>query len=55
EQFDAEFAARVAAGFRAIAATAPERCVVVDAANGIEEITDALAALIRARLGLAIA
>jgi dTMP kinase len=55
EQFDAEFAARVAAGFRAIAATAPERCVVVDAASGIEEITDALAALIRARLGLAIA
>lgn len=55
EKFDAGFYARVAAGFRAIAAAAPERCAVVDAAGRIEEVTEALAACIRARLGLAIA
>ena len=55
EQFDTGFAIRVADGFRAIAAAEPDRCVLVDAAGGIEDVTETLAGLIRARLGLAIA
>jgi dTMP kinase len=55
EQFDTGFAARVAAGFRAIAAAEPDRCALVDAAGEIDDVTKTLAGLIRARLGLAIA
>ena len=55
EQFDMGFAIRVADGFRAIAAAEPERCALVDAAGGIDDVTETLAGLIRARLGLAIA
>jgi dTMP kinase len=40
ERLDASFHARVNAGFRAIAAGAPERCVLVDA-NGSENATHA--------------
>ena len=50
ERLDASFHARVNAGFRAIAAGAPERCVLVDA-NGSESATHAaVIAAIAARM-----
>ncbi len=45
----AAFAARVAAGFRAIAEREPVRCVVIDASEGIAEVADDIMALLRQR------
>lgn len=46
-----DFMARVAAGFEAIAAAAPGRVAVIDAAQRPEQVVDALRAAIRARAG----
>jgi dTMP kinase len=53
EREDAAFHARVKAGFLAIAAAEPDRCVVVDADQAPEQILAALLAVVRARLGTA--
>ena len=50
ERLDAAFHARVNAGFRAIAAAAPERCVVVPADRGIEAVHAAVMAAVEQRL-----
>jgi dTMP kinase len=44
------FHRRVAAGFRAIAAAAPERCVVIDAASTPGAVAAAVWAAVEARL-----
>jgi dTMP kinase len=46
ERFDANFAARIAAGFRAIAAAEPARCALIDASGPIDAIGAAIAATI---------
>ncbi len=53
ERLGEAFFARVNAGFRAIAAAEPERCVVVDAAADEAAIAGAVLAAVEARLGLA--
>lgn len=50
ERLDAAFHARVNAGFRAIAAAAAERCVVVPADRGIEAVHAAVMAAVEQRL-----
>jgi dTMP kinase len=52
ERLGADFFARVAAGFRAIAAAAPERCVLIGAVDDEARIAARIADLVRARLGL---
>jgi len=52
EQFDPEFAARVAVGFRMIAAAEPERCRLIDAGAKIEDITAIMFEAIEAKLML---
>jgi dTMP kinase len=44
---------RVRQGFLAIAAREPQRCVVVDARNGVDEVAAAALTALRERLGLA--
>lgn len=51
ERFGEGFAARVAAGFRAIAAAEPGRCVVVDAQGSIAAVGALIEAAVRGRLG----
>lgn len=51
ERLDAGFHARVRAGFLAIAAAEPGRCLVLDAARPVEELAAAIADLVAARLG----
>jgi dTMP kinase len=43
---------RIAAGFRAIAAAEPERCVVVDASGDADGVAGAIMAVVRGRMGL---
>jgi dTMP kinase len=43
---------RIAAGFRAIAAAEPERCVVVDASGDADGVAGVLMDVVRGRLGL---
>lgn len=50
EAMDAGFHARVAAGFMAIAAGEPDRCVVVDADDGVEEVQAAIWAIVSSRI-----
>ena len=50
ERLDAAFHARVRAGFRTIAAEAPARCVLIDAAGPVEAVQAAILAAVRARL-----
>lgn len=50
ERFDAGFAARVAAGYRAIAAAEPDRCALVDAAGSIDFIAGVIETTLRQRL-----
>lgn len=52
ERLDAGFHARVRAGFLAIAAAEPGRCVVVDAARREEVVFSQVARLVGERLGL---
>lgn len=51
ERMDPAFHARVRAGFLAIAAAEPARCVVLDAAAAPDAVFAAIAAALRARLG----
>lgn len=53
ERMDAAFHARLRAAFLEIAAAEPERCVVVDAAQPIEEVATGIAAIVRERLAAA--
>ena len=48
EAMDADFHARVRAGFRAIAAAEPGRCVLVDATDGPEGVAAAILRAVRA-------
>ncbi len=50
ESLPVDFHARVRAGFLDIAAADPTRCVVIDATAGIDEIAQAIAAAVTARL-----
>ena len=50
ERLDAAFHARVRAGFRTIAAAAPARCVLIDAAGPVQAVQAAILAAVRARL-----
>jgi dTMP kinase len=52
ERMDAVFHARVRAGFQAIAAEAPERCVMIDAEAPADGVAEAIRQQIRARLGV---
>jgi dTMP kinase len=51
EREDSAFHARVRAGFLAIAAAEPGRCVVVDADGSTAEVQAAILAMVRQRLG----
>jgi dTMP kinase len=51
EALGMEFFARVAHGFRTIAASEPGRCAVIDAAGAPEAVASALRATLRARTG----
>ncbi len=53
ERLGEAFFARVNAGFRAIAAAEPQRCVVVEATAAEGAIAGAVLAAVEARLGLA--
>ena len=50
ELLDAAFHARVREGFRTIAAEAPARCVLIDAAGPVEAVLAAILAAVRSRL-----
>lgn len=50
EQFDAGFASRVAAGYRAIAVSEPERCVLVDASGRIDPVAATIERITRQHL-----
>jgi dTMP kinase len=52
EQMGAEFLTRVHAGFRAIAAAEPERCVVISAEDAQPDVAVAILAAVRERLVL---
>jgi dTMP kinase len=52
ERLDAGFHARVRAGFLAIAAAEPGRCVVVDAGRGVEAVFSDLIAKLEERVGV---
>lgn len=51
ESLPVDFHERVRAGFLEIAAADPERCVVIDAAAGIDDIARSIADALAARLG----
>jgi len=55
EAQDAAFHARVAAGFREIAAASPGRCVLLPADGTADEVHDAVLAAVLARLGRLVA
>jgi dTMP kinase len=50
ERLDSAFHARVRAGFRSIAATEPNRCVLLDASAGIQSVHARIMEQLRARL-----
>jgi dTMP kinase len=52
ERLDHEFHERLRAGFRAIAAEEPGRCVLVDAGGDVESVGRAVIAAVRQRLGV---
>jgi dTMP kinase len=54
ERQDAAFHARVRAGFRAIAAAEPERCVLLDAAAGVRNVHERVMTTIQNRFCLAL-
>lgn len=55
ERMGADFHAAVRAGFLAIAAAEPSRCVLLDAAQGPDVVEGAIRAALHARLGIALA
>ncbi|MBR0651920.1 dTMP kinase [Roseomonas terrae] len=52
ERMSIDFHRRVRDGFLAIAATEPERCAVVDASAGAEDVFGAIAQVLRGRFGV---
>jgi dTMP kinase len=52
ERFGRGFTARVAAGFRAIAAAEPSRCMLIDASGPADAVAARIDAALRDRLGL---
>ena len=52
ESFDAEFHARMRKSFLDIARRAPERCVVIDAGEGVEAVSQAVFAAVKKRFRL---
>jgi dTMP kinase len=54
ERFDGDFHARIRAGFLAIAAAEPRRCVVIDASLGTGEVASAIRQAVSHRLGLSL-
>jgi dTMP kinase len=52
ERLDRDFHRRLRAGFHAIAASEPERCVVVPASGPVEEVHNAIVASLAQRLGV---
>ncbi len=52
EMMGSDVMGRIAAGFRAIAAAEPERCVVVDASGDADGVAGAIMAVVRGRMGL---
>lgn len=50
ESFGLEFQRRLGAGFRQLAAEFPERCVLVPAGDGVQEVAMRIAGLVRERL-----
>ncbi len=54
ERFDGDFHARIRAGFLAIAAAEPRRCVVIDASLGTGEVASAIRQAVSDRLGLSL-
>jgi len=52
ERLDSAFHGRVRAGFRAIGAAEPARCVLVDAAADIDAVHTGVMQAVRGRLGL---
>jgi dTMP kinase len=49
EEMGADFMTRVAHGFRAIAASEPGRCALIDAAQPVETVVSAMRQVIRER------
>lgn len=52
ERMDTECHRRIREGFLAIAEREPERCVVIDARGSIEDVSDAVRAAVKERLGV---
>ncbi len=52
EMMGSDVMGRIAAGFRAIAAAEPERCVVVDASGDADGVAGAIMAVVRGRIGI---
>jgi dTMP kinase len=52
ERLDRNFHERLRAGFRAIAASEPDRCVLIDASGDIAAVHQTVAAAVAARFGL---
>ena len=52
ERMDAEFHRRIRDGFLDIAEREPERCVVIDARGSIEDVSGAVRAAVKERLGV---
>ena len=51
EEFGLPFQQKLRDGFRALAAEAPERCVLIDASQDMDSIADAVTRAVAARLG----
>jgi dTMP kinase len=47
-----ETMARIAHGFRAIAAAEPERCVMIDASGDADGVAGAIMSIVRSRMGV---
>jgi len=54
ERLDREFHERLRAGFLAIAAAEPERCVVIDATASVDTVHRAIVRAVATRLGVAL-
>jgi dTMP kinase len=54
EAMDLSFHTRLRDGYRAIAAAAPERCVLIDAGGSEDAVADAILDAVRERLGVAV-
>jgi dTMP kinase len=54
ERLDHSFHERLRAGFRAIAATEPERCLLIDAMGSIDEVGDRIVSAVARRFDLAL-